>query len=175
MNIRYATPVDAKGIAALHTLSWRLTYKDALNEEYLQNIVPNERESIWEQRFSEPKENQCVVVAEFKSELVGFACAYALEHEAWGSYLDNLHVSESYQGSGIGQALLLKVAQWCNQHTPDAGMYLLVNQDNLNAQKFYVRGGARNIQSSVWNAPDGSVVPTYIYAWDSVETLFKNN
>lgn len=66
MKIRDANYSDAKAIAELHTHSWRTTYKNALNADYLKNIVPSERESVWLQRLSEPKTNQCVAVAEKK-------------------------------------------------------------------------------------------------------------
>ena len=68
----------------------------------------------------------------------------------------------------------LKIAQWCNQYTPRGGMYLLVNQDNLRAQQFYLKCGARNIMTGVWNAPDGNVVLAYIFAWESIEALLEN-
>ena len=175
MKIRIATSADAMAIASLHTLSWRLTYKNALSAEYLQNTVPAERESVWSQRFAEPKINQCVTIAEIEDKPVGFACVFACEHAEWGSYLDNLHVSQLNQRMGVGRALLVNAAQWCDQHTPGVGMYLLVNQDNLRAQQFYLRCGARNIESVVWHAPDGNAVPTYIFAWDTIDDLDIKN
>lgn len=171
MKIRFATPADAQAIAALHAASWRLTYGNALNPDYLQDVVPAERRAIWAQRFASPKENQCVLIAESHNEPVGFACVFAAEHHEWGSYLDNLHVSQPNQGRGIGKALLMQIARLCNLRAPGQGLYLLVNQDNRRAQQFYLRLGARNAESGVWNAPDGSTVPTFFFRWDSVEAL----
>ena len=53
-------------------------------------------------------------------------------------------------------------------------MYLLVNQDNIMAQQFYESLGARNLKPGVWNAPDGSNVPTYIFYWDTLKELIQN-
>lgn len=171
MRIRSANPSDALAIAALHTSSWRNTYKNALDPNYLKNIVPTEREAVWKHRFSSPRYNQCVLVAESQNQLVGFACAFFAEHAEWGTYLDNLHVSKPYQGKGIGTALLAKISEFCIDNAQHPGMYLLVNQDNLQAQQFYLRLGARNEKSGIWNAPDGSAVPTYYFRWDSVKDL----
>jgi hypothetical protein len=53
-------------------------------------------------------------------------------------------------------------------------MCLLVNQDNVKAQAFYNSLGARNAENGVWNAPDGSEVPTYWFVWDKIGTLTEN-
>jgi len=174
MEIRKANYSDAEAIAELHTNSWRNTYKNALNADYLKNIVPSERKSVWLKRLSEPKTNQYVIVAENKGEIIGFSCAFAADNTDLGSYCDNLHVNPLYQGKGTGTMLLKKTAQYCFQQAPDVGMYLLVNQDNIKAQQFYETCGARNLKPGVWNAPDGSNVPTYILYWDTLSELIQN-
>jgi len=174
MIIREANYSDAEAIAELHTNSWRNTYKNALNSDYLKNIVPTERKSVWLQRLSEPKNNQCVTVAENKGQIIGFSCAFAGESTDLGSYFDNLHVSPLNQGKGTGVILLKKAAQYCLQQAPSSGMYLLVNQDNIKAQQFYEKCGARILKPGVWNAPDGSNVPTYILYWDTLSELIQN-
>ena len=171
MNIRNSTPNDSEAIAALHAASWRLTYDSVLSRAYLEKTAPIERETVWTQRLAAPKANQCVLVAESKSGLVGFACAFASEHAEWGSYFDNLHVRTLSQGQGIGKALLVNVARWCEAQAPGQGLYLSVNQENRRAQQFYLGLGARNAKSGIWNAPDGSSVPTYWFVWHSVGPL----
>ena len=173
MKLRFATSCDAKTIAALHAASWQVTYRDALSADYLQRTVFAEREAVWTERFTSPKQNQCVLIAEDERDVIGFACAFAAEHAEWGSYLDNLHVKQSRQGKGIGKALLVNMARWCNLHAPGCGLYLSVNHDNHRAQQFYLGLGARNADSWIWNAPDGSAVPAYWFLWESVETLIS--
>jgi ribosomal protein S18 acetylase RimI-like enzyme len=112
-----------------------------------------------------------VFVAEGAVGVIGFACAFLEEHAQWGSYLENLHVAFSSQGQGIGQTLLANVAQWCERRAPGRGLYLSVNQANRHAQDFYRRFGARNAEAGVWHAPDGSLVPTYLFLWKSAGEL----
>ncbi len=174
MNIRVASLADASKIAGIHTSSWRDTYKSALTEAYLTGIVPREREEVWAERFINQKPNQYVLVAEFDEEIVGFACFYSGENPDFGSYLDNLHVRKAYQSKGVGKSLLIEGACWCFQQYPDKGLCLLVNQDNINAQAFYKWLGAHKSKESVWNAPDGSVVPAYWFVWDNIKGLVGN-
>lgn len=171
MQIRTATLSDAPAIAEIHAESWRSTYQRALNARYLAEVVPRERAEVWRGRLTAPKPNQHVVVAEQQGALVGFACVFAAENPRWGSYLDNLHVRGAWQGRGIGKALLQEVARWCSLRAAEGGLCLLVNQDNVAAQGFYERLGARNAEASAWNAPDGSVVPTYWFVWDDLAPL----
>ena len=168
MKLRSATILDAKAIAEIHAKSWQSTYNNVLTKHYLSSVVPKERNDVWHKRLINPKPNQHVVVAEYDNELIGFACAFAAENATWGSYLDNLHVRQSFRRKGIGKALLLDVAHWCFDREPNKGLCLLVNQDNINAQQFYNKFGARNAQVDVWNAPDGSVVPTFWFVWDQL-------
>jgi ribosomal protein S18 acetylase RimI-like enzyme len=174
MRIRAASLDDAKTIADIHAASWRNTYQNALTARYLSDVVPRERNEVWASRLEAPKPNQYVLVAEKNGEIVGFACVYAGEHAKWGSYLDNLHVCKDDQAKGIGKSLLVEVFRWCHQREPTRGMCLLVNQDNVKAQGFYKSLGARNAQESVWNAPDGSAVPTFWFVWDNLDNLIEN-
>lgn len=171
MTIHFATSAHAAPIAALHAASWAATYSDVLTPVYLANVVPDERLAIWQDRFAAPKPNQFTLVALEGGEVVGFACAFVGEHAAWGSYLDNLHVKQSHLGRCIGKSLLLQVAAICEQKAPGRGLYLSVNQSNLRAQQFYLALGAQNAQTAVWHAPDGTLVPTYRFAWPAAATL----
>jgi len=146
-----------------------------LSKEYLENIVPQERIELWRNRLSKPKSNQYVIVAESEGKVLGFACFYAGKQPQWGSYLDNLHVRKASQAQGTGKSLLLNGARWCQLQAPDKGMCLLVNQNNLKAQEFYAWLGASNLKGDVWNAPDGSVVPTYWFVWAQLDRLILSH
>jgi ribosomal protein S18 acetylase RimI-like enzyme len=171
MKLRLAAFNDAAAIAALHAASWQRTYKDALSQSYLEHKALAERQALWRQRFESPQAQQCVLVADNGGQVAGFTCAFGADHPQWGSYLDNLHVHPSYQGQGLGKALLIAAAQWCEQRSPGLGLYLFVNQSNHSAQQLYLALGARNAEPEVWHAPDGSLVPTYRFAWASAAAL----
>lgn len=171
MNIDFASSEHAEQIAALHAASWATTYRDVLSPNYLERVVPTERLAVWQERFGNPKANQFVLVVKEAGMVVAFACAFAGEHSDWGSYLDNLHVRQSHQGRGVGSSLLKQLAAICEQRCPGQGLYLSVNQSNLRAQKFYLALGALNSQAAIWNAPDGTSVPTFRFSWPSAAAL----
>ncbi len=174
MLIRIASANDASRIAEIHTESWRATYESALTREYLADIVPNERLNTWQERLESPRPNQRVFVAEFNGSIEGFVCIFIGENPRWGSYLDNLHVSADHQSVGVGRSLLYKAARQSFIESPCLGMCLLVNQDNIRAQGFYKKLGASNAEEGVWNAPDGSVVPTYWFKWSTLGSLSEH-
>lgn len=171
MHITTATSAHAEQIATLHAASWASTYGSVLSADYLREVAPAERQALWRQRFANPKANQRVLVVENDGHVAGFACCYVAEHSAWGHYLDNLHVAATHQGQGLGQRLLCSAARLCEQASPGLGLYLLVNQANSRAQRFYLNQGAQNEQASVWHAPDVSVVPTFVFRWPSATAL----
>ncbi|HSC81832.1 MAG TPA: GNAT family N-acetyltransferase [Chitinolyticbacter sp.] len=142
-----------------------------LSAEYLQDVAPSERQALWRRRLAEPQARQRVLVAEHDGKMAGFACCNVAEHADWGSYLNNLHVAAAHQRRGLGRRLLRSVAQLCEQASPGLGLYLLVNQANSQAQRFYSALGAQNEQASVWHAPNGSVVPTFVFRWPAAAVL----
>ena len=50
----------------------------------------------------------------------------------------------------------------------------MVESSFIKAQEFYLFLGARNAQEGVWNAPDGSIVPTYWFVWDQLTGLINH-
>jgi GNAT superfamily N-acetyltransferase len=171
MIIRDALETDAQPIAALHAANWRLFYRGALRDEFLDGDIVPERSAFWVNHLHSPPLNQHVLVAENEDKIVGFACVYAKVDEQWGSLLDSLHVSQSMQRHGIGAKLLVAVAQWCESKKASGGLFLWVVQSNLQAQRFYQALGAVRAGSDIWVPPGGGHVPRYRFAWQSVSML----
>ena len=165
MTIRPARPSDCRAIAELHAASWRFAYRGALSDDYLAGDIVSDRNRLWNARLSEPPADQYVAVAERDGVLAGFACAYFGDDKAWGSLLDNLHVRQDTHRNGLGTALLQDIAAQCCARAGTAGLYLWVLQDNMRAQRFYAHHGARNVGADIWDAPGGTRVPRFRFAW----------
>lgn len=165
MNLRLALSSDCEPIAALHAASWRHAYRGALSDEYLSGDIMSDRLALWESRLHRPAESQYIVVACEGSALLGFACANVDDDPTWGSLLDNIHVAPAAHRRGIGRQLLNAVALHCSTVSPSAGLYLWVLQNNTNAQSFYYSHGANNVGADVWDAPGGTKVPRFRFAW----------
>ncbi|MBT2971112.1 MAG: GNAT family N-acetyltransferase [Candidatus Thiodiazotropha sp. (ex Ctena orbiculata)] len=84
-----------------------------------------------------------LVVAEDEDEVVGMATLQLLISTAEGGrcgLIEDLVVSESYRGRGIGQALLEHLIQWADKKGLTR-LQLLADRDNQSALAFYKKQG----------------------------------
>ena len=169
MRYRRATYDDARAIATLHAESWRVAYRGALRDAFLDGDIVQDRITVWVGRLAAPAANQLVVVAAEGEGITGFACAYGRDDARWGTLLDNIHVHPEQHGRGTGRRLLSEVATWCRATYPDAGLYLWVVEQNSQARRFYQRLGASDREGDVWVPPGGGQVKRRRYAWSSEE------
>ncbi|GAB3707132.1 GNAT family N-acetyltransferase [Spirosoma flavus] len=171
ITYREATPADAESIAQLHSLSWQQNYRGIWSDEFLDNHVVENRRVVWQQRLSQPKDNQYVIVASDNETICGFACAYAHDNTIWGTLLDNLHVHKQHKGRGIGTELIRRTATWAYREQADSSFYLWVLVKNTSARKFYEGLGAVNQEEVSVKNPDGSFTDCCRYVWPDITTL----
>ena len=151
--------------------SWRVHYRGAYRNWYLDGDVVEDRVRVWEERLATPALNQFVVLAEEDDDLIGFACAYGRHDETWGSLLDNIHVRPEYQRRGFGAGLVAEVAAWCRANYADCGLYLWVLEQNHPAQRFYQRLGASDQGGEISEPSGGGQIHGRRYAWKAVPNL----
>ncbi len=171
MRYREAKSDDADAVARLHAESWRLHYRGAYRDDFLDGDVVQDRLDTWRERFSTSSRDQFVVLAEEDGRLVGFACAYGREDAEWGTLLDNLHVVPERHGRGTGAGLVTRIGAWCRAEHPDDGLYLWVLDQNDKARGFYSRMGARDCGGAQFVAPGGGLIDSRRYAWTSLGDL----
>ncbi len=171
LRLRTARAGDAATIARLHAGSWQRIYRGLLSDRYLDDECPLERLALWSARLAAPDERQHLDVAVLDHATVGFCCAYARHDPQWGHYLNNLHVTPSVQGRGIGTALLARAARACLTRGGDAPVYLWVAAANTAAQHFYRSLGGRPEGVTVWQPPGGGDVALRRLVWPSVRQL----
>ena len=173
MRYREAVRADAAAIAALHAESWLATFANVLTDEYRSSGILEDRQAVWQERMSAPPSNQLVILAEEEKRLAGFACAYGDQDARWGTFLDNLHVRPDWQGRGLGQSLMVRVAAWCVAEYPESGLYLLVLEQNSRARAFYEQLGATDVGGETSVPPGFLSAPSRRYAWtkDQVATI----
>lgn len=170
-SLHRATCVDAGAIAALHAASWRLAYRNALSDHYLNGDVLTERVAYWTKWLNSPSADDYVLLLKQSDNLIGFACAQLDHDPTWGSLLDNLHIAEAFQGQGRGKQLMQAVATHCLQQAQHRGLYLWVLAVNYPAQQFYRRLGATQVEASIWHSPDGGEIAKLRYVWRDVSAL----
>lgn len=168
---RPATEKDIKGIAALHTKSWRQNYRGALSDKFLDHEAQAERLNVWESRLKKSSPNQHVIVAEYVNEIVGFVCLFFNQSKEYGTLLDNLHVSATMQRKGIGYRLMNLAAKEIQHYLSDSNMYLWVLEQNLKAIEFYEALGGEKVETvEEMDIGDRPVIKSRYY-WKSLEKL----
>lgn len=80
----------------------------------------------WKFRLTNPPENQNVIIAETDSTLSGFLCVFGGLNSEWGSFIDDLHVDNIFQGLGVGTGLMLQASTCLQKHFSGCGVYLHV-------------------------------------------------
>lgn len=170
-QFRLAGPSDAKGVASLHTDSWRRHYRGAYSDAFLDGDVAADRLTVWADRLRKPDPRHRTILAEDSDGLVGFAHTVLDDDPTWGALLDNLHVVSGQKRRGIGSRLLALTAQAVTEQAKRPGLYLWVLEQNIDAQAFYQAHGGRCVGRRQISAPGG--VPARLrgspaalrYAW----------
>jgi GNAT superfamily N-acetyltransferase len=173
-NIRYrlATPADALAIAALHTDSWRRSYRGILPDPFLDHEVDANRAALWQQRFAEPDpaHTTLTIIAERDGEFAAFAHTIDGVDAEFGPLLDNLHVRFDIKRSGIGKRLMAETAAWLERHTAASGLHLWVFEANVAARQFYDALGGQVAGTGV-SPEGGGGAPALRYWWPHLDTL----
>lgn len=171
LKIRTATKSDIEGIASLHSKSWQQNYRNTFSDQFLDYEVQHERLVVWKKRFENVSKDQYVQVAEVNGELVGFICAYIDRDSKYGTLIDNLHVSSDFIGQGIGEQLMVNMANFLDQNESNASMYLWVLTSNLKAIKFYERMGGKPVETvNDFDIGDKEIVKTR-YHWPDLKYI----
>ncbi|MGR5130796.1 N-acetyltransferase family protein [Vibrio alfacsensis] len=174
MDLRLAEYKDYERIAHLHVQSWKCHYRGILSDGYLESEAIDDKLLIWQTRLTNPPFNQHIVLAEEGGLLLGFVCVFGNHDFERGSFIEALHVDDSYRGRGIGKQLLLAVAEWQQQYFKDSGLYLEVVSQNEQAVEFYEHIGGQECQERSWKTPGGNEVLEKVFRWSNAQSLVSS-
>lgn len=115
VNIRPATPADARGIARVHVESWRTTYRSALPDDFLRNLSVDEREQIWGRSLVDPRPASFIAIAEDENGMIVGFSSCGKERSDDGVYdgeIYALYLLLEHQRMGIGRMLVDASVEW---------------------------------------------------------------
>jgi ribosomal protein S18 acetylase RimI-like enzyme len=153
-EFRAAGPDDAGQVGLLHANSWRLHYRGAFADSFLDGDIETERRTTWAERLAVPGHTE-TILAEDDGQLVGFVHVMLDADPRWGSLVDNLHVRNAQRGSGIGGRLLRRAADAVVRRAASNAMYLWVLEQNTAAQGFYRANGGETVETAPVAPPGG--------------------
>jgi len=169
---RVASASDADAIAALHADSWRRHYRGAYLDSYLDGDVGADRLRTWRDRLAHRRPDHVTIVAEIDDDVVGFAHTILDLHPQWGALLENLHVTHTLKGHGIGTRLMAASAEVVLISSPGTGIHLTVLAQNTAAQGFYQARGGTCVEERLGGPfPGGGRAPVFCYAWPDPRVL----
>jgi len=174
VEYRPAGAADANDIADLHAESWRLHYRGAYSDEFLDDEVFVERRRVWGERLSGSHGESATVVAVTRSVIVGFVHTVFHNDPQWGALLDNLHVRADLKRHGLGRRLMSAAARSVVDDDPSSGLYLWVLEQNVAAQGFYGAQGGLDVERVLGGPfPGGGNAWAHRYAWTDTFALCR--
>jgi GNAT superfamily N-acetyltransferase len=136
--IRPAVENDAEGIARVHVISWRETYRGIVPDEFLDRLSVQRRMTQWARSLSDPSDlYHHTFVSEVDGQIAGFS-NYGFpqeKDEEFDGELYAIYLLKSAQGRGIGKMLFLEAAKgllelgsssmlvWVLRDNPTRGFY----------------------------------------------------
>lgn len=163
MKIRRAEDRDRAAIAALHTASWRDTYRSTLPDSLLDGTLAGIMAARWAGQAITSAD--AVLVAEAEGVLLGFCAAWDGEPV----YIDNFHVAAAARSQGVGRQLLAAVAEhFLARGRQGAALHVVVA--NHRARALYLALGGREAGIEDHDLY-GTLVPNERIEWDRLEEL----
>lgn len=163
--LRSATPADARAIGRLHAASWRDAYRGILSDPFLDGPVTSDRERFWDRRFSQPRDDLIVVVAQSDEAVIGLAALVVAEDPRWGTLIDNLHILPQWRRRRIGGLVLREASRRIPNAEMERPVHLFVLERNASAQAAYRGWGGRPVERLVKLESDGESHRVLRYVW----------
>lgn len=154
-RFRMAGRGDAEVVARLHADSWRRHYRGAYSDAFLDGDVVADRLAVWSQRLAAPAGTVTLLAQDGTGDALGFVHLVLDDDPAWGSLVDNLHVTAARQRTGVGRALLRRAAAEAVAGAASPALYLWVLEQNTAARAFYAAMGAAHAGTVPVGPPGG--------------------
>jgi ribosomal protein S18 acetylase RimI-like enzyme len=171
VHIREARISDAESIAQVRVDSWRTTYRGLLEDEYLENMTPEQYVQMWRNIIvAGGAQGYPYVVENSSGRIVGFILGGADRNgsQIYDAELFAIYLLEEYQGQGLGSQLVSRLAQRLLKEGYNS-MRVWVLAKNP-ARAFYeTLGGEYLYQKTIFLG--GENYAEAAYGWEELKTL----
>lgn len=139
-HIRLNRLEDQEGMAKIKVNSWQHTYKNIIDQKYLDSLNYEEQTNKYIDSFDEYKNTVLVAEDTNNHEIIGYACFSTETNEFADSELISLYLDPKHTKKGIGTSLFREVTKELKKYNKKT-MMLWCLKDNKNAIKFYEKLG----------------------------------
>lgn len=142
--IRFADFKDVEQIARLHVENVRRTH-EGYSEVYLNRFNEERQKKAWTKYIN--RRDCRTIVYECEGAIIGFAAICLFYNQEYPGMLDFLHVSEWFEGKGIGTQL---VKSACTLFASEGFKRMLIfcKEENHRARQFYQKFGTVYVGSA---------------------------
>ncbi len=165
-SIRKALKSDAEAIAKVHVQSWKETYKNIVDDSYLNNLDVLKKTQMWEKIFENNEKKEAnLVVENSHSEIVGFICGGAARthKDKFEGEIYAIYILKDYQKKGLGSSLLKALTSELRNYG-FKNMFVTVLKNN-DAKIFYQKHGAKLFHSDKVEIGE-QVLEEEMYGWE---------
>ncbi|WP_237151688.1 GNAT family N-acetyltransferase [Oryzibacter oryziterrae] len=173
LTFRRATAEDRDTLAELHSRVWQTVMAELAPPEALARLDEAHRRKQWARVLAEPRQDECVLLAERDGRAVAMGAAGSPLHPAFEGRgeLRAIDVDGACQRQGIGRQLIGRLAQHLIQCGYDR-IGLSVVEGNLPAIAFYEALGGRIVGhytdlGPIWKSQD------LVMAWDERDDVLR--
>ena len=139
-HIRLNRIEDQEGMAKIKVDSWQHTYKNIIDQKYLDSLNYEEQTNKYIDSFDEYKSTVLVAEDTNNHKIIGYACFSTEVNEFADSELISLYLGLKHTKKGIGTSLFREVTKELKKYNKKT-MILWCIKDNKNAIKFYEKLG----------------------------------
>jgi ribosomal protein S18 acetylase RimI-like enzyme len=139
-HIRLNRLEDQEGMAKIKVDSWQQTYKNIIEQKYLDSLNYEEQSNRYIESFEEYKNSVLVAEDLNNHNIIGYACFSTEPNEYADSELVSLYLDPKHIKKGIGTSLFREVVKELKKYNKKT-MVLWCIKENVNAINFYEKLG----------------------------------
>lgn len=139
-HIRLNRLEDQEGMAKIKVDSWQHTYKNIIEQKYLESLNYEEQTNKYIDSFDEYKNTVLVAEDTNNHQIIGYACFSTEPNEFADSELVSLYLDPKHTKKGIGTSLFREVTKELKKYNKKT-MILWCIKENKNAIEFYEKLG----------------------------------
>jgi len=169
-HIRNAILEDCPGIAKTQVDSYRTAYAGLFPTQYLEHFTYAEEEQDWIHMLTSNTEDIILVAIAQEKQVVGYILASAKPDifPGYDSEIVALHVRQSFQGKGIGKALLSYAIK--DLKARDCKSVMLWTLKNNKVRQWYEKLNGKFLGEKNYEVDDW-VISEVAYGWEEISTL----
>lgn len=131
---------DQKGMAKIKVDCWQDTYKNIIDQSYLDSLNYEIQTNKYIDSFDEYKNTVLVAEDVNTKKIIGYSCFSTEENEFADAELISLYIDKKYARRGVGSSLLRETIKELKKYNKKT-MMLWCIKENKNAIKFYEKMG----------------------------------